>query len=227
MTERDVSAVRTTISEVVSNVANEVVKTVALVKGADPVSASALGGAAAGLSKAADAVISRRGARVGAALVATGQDLEHLFTAAMDDDRKLELLSRALEVAQRTADEERVRFYGRIAAEGVLASDDAVVDEKDRIFSSVAELDPADLKVLLLMTTGHAWQKREAAGQNRVVAEELPEVVRVLDPVFARLENLGMITGQGEGGVMWGSEWTVTDFGRLCMAELRRLGSSG
>ncbi|WIX83213.1 hypothetical protein QRX50_21845 [Amycolatopsis carbonis] len=143
----------------------------------------------------------------------------------MDDDRKLELLGRALEVAQRTVDEERVRFYGRIAAEGVLATDTAVVDEKDRIFSSVAVLDPSDLKVLLHMVAGQAWQKREAAGQNRAIADELPEVGHVLDAIFARLETLGMITGQGEGGLMFGNEWTVSEFGRLCMDELRRLGS--
>lgn len=226
--EGDSSAMRTAAGEVVSNVVNEAAKTMAMYAGMDPMSAAAIGGAAAGMSKTAEAafarLVERRRARVETALRATGRDAEHLLVTAMDDDRKLELLGRALEVAQRTVDEERVRFYGRIAAEGVLASDTAVVDEKDRIFSGVAALDPADLKVLLLMVTDRAWQKRVAAGQNRVIADELPEVANVLDAIFARLENLGMITGQGEGGLMWGNEWTVTDFGRLCVDELRRLG---
>ncbi|MGW4829621.1 hypothetical protein ACWEOG_18710 [Amycolatopsis japonica] len=230
MMERDPGVIRTAAGEVVSNVVNEAIKTVAMQAGMDPLSAAAIGGAAAGVSKTAEAafgrLVARRRARAEAALLATGQDPEHLLLAAMDDERKLELLGRALEVAQRTVDEQRVRFYGRIAAEGVLASDAAVVDEKDRIFSSVAVLDPADLKVLLLMVTGRAWQKREAVGENKAVVDELPEVARVLDPVFARLENLGMITGQGEGGVMWGTEWTVTEFAHLCVAELHRLGGS-
>jgi hypothetical protein len=229
--EVDPSAMRTAAGEVISNVVNEAAKTMAMYAGMDPMSAAAIGGAAAGVSKTAEAafarLVERRGARVEAALRATGQDSEHLLLTAMDDDRKLELLGRALEVAQRTVDEERVRFYGRIAAEGVLASDNAVIDEKDRIFSAVAALDSADLKVLLFMVTDRAWQKHVASGQNRVVADELPEVAHVLDAIFARLENLGMITGQGEGGLMWGSEWTVTQFGRLCVDELYRLGGQG
>lgn len=48
------------------------------------------------------------------------------------------------------------------------------------------------------------WRSCSSAGRNRVVADELPEVVHVLDAVFGRLENLGMITGQGEGGLMRG-----------------------
>ncbi|MER6762822.1 MULTISPECIES: hypothetical protein [Amycolatopsis] len=228
MAEEDSSVISTAAGEVVSNVANEAAKTMAMYAGMDPMSAAAIGGAAAGVSKTAEAVfvrlMARRRARVEAALRAAGQDPEFLLVTAMDDDRKLELLGRAFEVAQRTVDEERVRFYGRIAAEGVLASDAAVVDEKDRIFSGVAALDPVELKVLLLMVTERAWQKRVASGQNKVISEEMPEVANLLDAIFARLENLGMIADEGEGGLSWGSEWTVTEFGHLCVDELHRLG---
>ncbi|MGW7532554.1 hypothetical protein [Amycolatopsis sp. NPDC054798] len=228
MDEGHANLMRVAAGEVASNVANEVTKTMAMYLGMDPTSAAAIGGIAAGFSKTTEAafvrLMDRRRARVELALSATSQDPDHLFTTAMGSDRKLELLGRALEAAQLTVDEERVRFYGRIAEEGVLASDDAVVDEKARMFSAVAALDPFDLKVLLLMVTDRAWQKRVPAGQNKVVADELPEVAHVLDAIFARLEHLGMITGQGEGGLMWGNEWTVTKFGHLCVDELRRLG---
>lgn len=147
-------------TEIVNSVTNELVKAVALVYGVDPMTASsmggAFGGAAKGLAARAQQAYERRRQRalvaLGAAREESGLEREELLERALEDDRKLELLTRAVETAMREADERRVRFYGRIAASGVLAEDDAKVDASERIFSTIANLDTVDLKVLLHMT---------------------------------------------------------------------------
>lgn len=212
-----------TAVEIVSETISESVKAVAIVIGADPIASAAIGGAAGGATKALVKFAKRRLSQmttfVGAA-TEYGGEFEHLVEAALEDDRKLDLLRRALEATYRTADRNRIRFYARIAAEGLLENDDALVDEKDRILSSLATLDPPDLKVLFHMATGDRWNKHFQDNQSKTVAVDLPEVVSVLDAVFARLETLGLISSADEGGLAFGVQWKVTAFGRLCVDEL-------
>ena len=216
--------------EIVSEFVNEATKAVVVMIGLDPFSAAVAGGAASSLVKGLDRLRSRgREQLMEFAEAATdeyGEAFEKLVEAALDDDRKLDLLRRALEAAYKTADLQRVRFYGRLVAEGVLADDDALVDAKERVLSSLATLDPPDLKVLLHMSTADGWKKHFHEGNSKTVAVDLPEVAPVLDAVFARLEFLGLISSAGEGGLSFGAQWHVTEFGRLCIAELRRLSES-
>ncbi|MBB5808939.1 hypothetical protein F4560_008707 [Saccharothrix ecbatanensis] len=216
-------------SEVLSNVSNEVAKAIAVLIGFDAISASAVGGTVGGLVKSAHpaliSVIERRQQRLRIALdeaTHVGGDLDELLTTALDDDRKIELLAQALESAQKTADHQRVRFYGRIAAKGVLAEDTARVDEAQRIFSSLAALDAVDVKVLLHMCSeeDRKWRKYDSEG-GPSLAMDLPEVGTVLDAVIPRLEAQGLITSNA-GSTFLSSmpTWWVTDYGKLCVSEL-------
>ncbi|WP_344877485.1 hypothetical protein [Allokutzneria multivorans] len=217
-------------AEITSNMGNEFVKAVALLKGMDPITASALGGAASGAIKSAHAAwegaIRRRRERmmvaVSEASRVAGGRLDELLVAALDDDTKIELLIQALESAQRTADIRRVRFYGRIAAKGALAQDRASIDAAQRVFISLAALDPVDIKVLLHMArkTDHKWLK-SADADGPSLAGELPEVRPVLDAVVARLEGQGLITSNAGSTFLTSlPTWWVTEYGLLCVKEL-------
>ena len=225
------------VGEVLSNVSNEVAKAIAVVMGFDAISAAAVGGATGGLIKSGHPPflkwLERRRGRLATAIDAAREvandDLDHLLAAALQSDGKLDLLAQALEVAQKTADERRVRFYGRIAAQGILAQDEAHVDAAQRIFSSIATLDPVDLKVLLHMSThsDRRWHKRTIEGKppeeggGPSLASTLPEVESVLDAAVARLENLGLITGNfGSNFLSTPAAWQITEFGHLCVTEL-------
>ena len=211
-------------AEIASNVTNEVVKTLAVLYGVDQISAAAFGGAAGGAVKTAFTnALNRRYQRVTAAVEeatrVSGCPLEELLTLALEDDRKIELLVRALEAAQKTVDERRVRFYGRIAAKGVLADDDARVDSAQRIFASLAALDAVDLKVMLHMVK-EADRKWTRNGESSL-GSELPEVGAVLDSALSRLESQGLISSNGDS-TFFGSTaaWWVTKYGELCIREL-------
>jgi len=220
-------------TEIVNSVTNELVKAVTLVYGVDPMTASsmggAFGGAAKGLAARAQQAYERRRQRalvaLGAAREESGLEREELLERALEDDRKLELLTRAVETAMREADERRVRFYGRIAASGVLAEDDAKVDASERIFSTIANLDTVDLKVLLHMTAREPtpWLVVEHEGVHDlpVLAADLPELEEMLDPVLSRLLGLGLLTDR-LGNTSYGDAHVVSPFARLCVEQLLR-----
>lgn len=217
--------------QIVNSVTNEITKALALTYGVDPMTASMLGGTAGGtLSGLAQQMYARRRNRSDRALQAardvSGHDRQELFELALRDDRKLELLIHAIEAAMREADEQRVRFYGRIAATGILAEDDAHVDRASRIFSTIASLDTADVKVLLHVAspgTADGWRVdpwQQGTEEGPALSTDLPELVDVLDSIVARLETAGILTIRSEGGISFGTWYTVTNFARTCVAEL-------
>lgn len=231
--EEQPSAFRELAEEIGSSLANEIVKTAAQLQGLDPMTAAMAGGAAGGTVKgvtsAAVAMFRRRRNRGLAALAAgqaeAGLPPEELLERALEDDRKLDLLGRAIEAATREADERRVRFYGRIAASGVLAEDDAKIDTAARVFSTLADLDAADLKVLLLMAekVERPWIDVDPDGRKGgdvyfELESELPELMEVMDSVLSRLTGLGLVSyvvgGRG------GGTYNINPFGELCVRKL-------
>jgi hypothetical protein len=222
------------MAEIGSSLANEAVKTAAQLQGLDPMTAAVVGGAAGGtvkgVSSAALAMFRRRRDRgleaLAAAQAEAGLAPEALLERALEDDRKLDLLGRALEAATREADERRVRFYGRIAASGVLAEDDAKVDKAARAFSALATLDAADLKVLLRMAekVERPWtvvdlEEREGSDEFFELESELPELMEVVDSVLSRLTGLGLVSyvRRERGGA---EMYYVNPIGELCVRQL-------
>jgi len=222
--------------EIFNSVTNEVVKAVALLSGVDPMTASAMGGGAAGmitgLGGAFQRAYERRRTRaliaLGAARQVSGLDPGDLLEHALEDDRKLELLAQAFEISQREADEQRVRFYGRIAASGILANDDAAIDAYERIFTTIASLDAADLKVLLHMASkAHTLWSIFPQSADYVVAlsTELPELGDMLEPIVYRLLALGLMTDRDEEGHMYFQAYVLSPFARRCVETLLAGGS--
>lgn len=151
----------------------------------------------------------------------SGIDLDELITRAMADEHRVELLARALEGAQHSADERQARALGRVLADGM--RDDAVVDESRKVVSTLSRLDPSDVRVLALMGDGRPWKKRrpEKNGQgSSVVSELLPTLSPVIDAIFAVLTTQGVISDEATGLSAVGTSWSITEFGRLCLRWL-------
>ncbi|XVV05901.1 hypothetical protein ACQPW3_11105 [Actinosynnema sp. CA-248983] len=218
-------------TEIAANTVNEFVKTLAALNHVDPMTAAAIGGFAGGVIKVLPSALTRAIAwrhrrqviAAESAYEVAGGDLEGLMEKALADDAKLELLLSAFEKAQHAADLQRVRFYGRIAATGVLADDIATVDRAQRIFSSLAALDAVDLKVLLHMAKDveREWVRTDPNG-GPTLDSELPEVGVVLDAVLPRLEAHGLVTTNAGVTSFLSAphRWQVTDYGQLCLREL-------
>lgn len=119
----------------------------------------------------------------------------------------------------------RVRSYGRIAASGIVADDDAKVDEAVRILSTLASLDAADLKVLLHMAGRETqpWFVFPHSSEEPipVLIEELPELGDVIDPIISRLQGLGLLVDRLEDTI-YADGQVVSRFARMCVRELMR-----
>lgn len=187
------------------------------------------------LTEGARKVFERRSRRAEAAAQeaadAANIPFQDLVEMATDDDRRLEIVGRALQAAAMSEDAVKIRALGRSMAAGVLTTDDAKVDETLRIIDALADLEPADVKVLARMRQHSGWwDVRPSDGRPNppTIVQNMPEVETVVDSIIARLSTLGAITRPDSGAQTWGamSSWFVTDFGCLCLDTLLAAGKS-
>lgn len=182
------------------------------------------------LSYATRQILSRQAKRVesavGEAVTEGGCPLEELIRRSLADDRRAALLTTALQAAAAAQDEATVRALGRAYARGVLSTDDAKVDEQARVASTLASLDPIDVRVLHLMRGREHWGKRpedEEETKAFVIVDTDPGVVDVVDTVVARLAMLGLITDEATTYAAIG-KWQITTFGIRCLTALLEVG---
>lgn len=180
------------------------------------------------LSYATRKILSRQAKRVesavGEAVIEGGFPLEELIRRSLADDRRAALLTTALQAAAVAQDEATVRALGRAYARGVLSTDDAKVDEHSRVASTLASLDPMDVRVLHRLRGGEYWIKRPKEGADAlVIIDADPGVDDVVDTVVARLATLGLITDEATTYAALG-KWQITTFGIRCLTALLEVG---
>ncbi|WP_139219523.1 hypothetical protein [Actinopolyspora alba] len=168
------------------------------------------------------AVVDRRKAKIDqAGEIACSEGnctFEVILESALEDDRKIELIARALQAASVAEEKKKINALGRALARGVL--NDSQIDEQYRIATTLAGVEVIDIRALALMSGDNkAWVKRSADAKNGGVAaltEIDPTLNNVVDSVVARLSTHGLITDESPGGLSFGHSWKVTDFGRSC-----------
>ena len=153
-----------------------------------------------------------------------GRSFDQIVEASLEDERKCELVGRALQAAALADEERTIKALGRVLATGALAEDRAHVDESARIVSCLAALESVDLRVLERMSTGEYWLPRAEAGRNVPGYSEVdPGTEPIIDAIFARLAMQGLITS---GDPRWfGSAWRLTTFAEVCLDVLRQVGA--
>jgi len=126
------------------------------------------------LAAAAAAAIGRIGRRrvenaaetLAEAVEASGDPPAEFIDKATADDRRIELLTRTLVIAQDKALWEKRRALGRALANGI-AGDDARIDEELLFLRAVADIDTPHIKLLARLASGpqpgasHGYWHRE------------------------------------------------------------------
>ncbi|WP_229075019.1 hypothetical protein [Actinoplanes sp. DH11] len=178
----------------------------------------------------ARAASARRAARAQRAIDVTaasaGWTPDRVVQTALSDDRLLEMTTRALTAAAEAATEAKIEALGRALAAGLLADDPARVDTQVLVLAALAELESADLRLLLLMDqpTDYGSPRRWTRHQ---LADADDGLTLAVDALLARCARLGVISDAFAENVMWGHPtWWITDFGKHCLTELNAHGTA-
>jgi hypothetical protein len=163
----------------------------------------------------------------------SGLSVEQLLQAALSDDKKLELASRALTAAALSSTNARIDALARAFASGVLAQDVARVDEQAILIDALAGLEPAHVRLMSVLSrpATHADydpsvrdELQYSWGRDDIVAADAG-LERPLDALISRVVGNGLVFDHGAGRLNYRPLWKLTEFGRLCLAELQQRGN--
>jgi hypothetical protein len=210
----------------------------------------ALGGPAGAIAGAAvepvlEAVVSetlaRRRARGQRALAVAAAEAaiapEELLQRILRDERLLDLAAAVVAAASETMLESKIRTLGRALATGVLAADNAVVDEQRFLVDTLAVLEAPHLRVLHQLSIEHEGYGSATSSEGRRraygwsigdLSAQLPGLTLVLRPVLRILAGRELILDTAVGTLDYvageAERWVVTEFGRRCLALLEERG---
>lgn len=123
--------------------------------------------------------------------------LECLLISMQEDERLADMFRAAVDGAVRTGDDDKLNLMGRALSDGTLAEDEAAVDEAEQLLRTAIELDPVDLRALLVLRrhgVARPWTTlREQCGLSDVT----------VDVVIARLQRLGLLEVERDAQVIF------------------------
>ena len=166
---------------------------------------------------------------------AAGMSADELLEAIMADERLTDLFRMTMELAARSSSEQKLKALGTALASGVLATDDAEVDEAQLLLRTVGQLEPVDARALALLsqTALDGWMlgHRSNPSLNGPLPPDVPSPA-----VRAHLEQLGLarevqnVSDSGDpmgasaysGGRELDSSYTfeISSYGRTVLAFL-------
>ena len=157
----------------------------------------------------------------------SGGPAEELLVRAVSDDRRHELLARALGTAQDTALRDKRRALGRALAAGIVG-DDARIDDELLFIRAIADLDEPHIRLLSFMASerpapgklsGSIFQGGWSAA---AIAARQPGLAGALPALMWTLEAHGLIRSE-PGSAPWQSPrepYNVTQAGEQLLERL-------
>lgn len=121
------------------------------------------------------------------AAAAEDVDLGDLLEAMEEDERISDLFRAAVEGVIRTGDDDKIRLLGRALGSGALADDDAALEEAEQLLRIAVELDPVDLRALLLL------RRSDMRRPWILIQEQMGASKAVAWAIMARLQRLGLV----------------------------------
>jgi exonuclease VII large subunit len=149
----------------------------------------------------------------------TQTPFEECLRACAADERLSDLLREAMDVAERTRNQRKLRAIGRALALGYLSSDEAVVDVAEMLLKAVSQLESAHIRVLdhLVRHGG-----RHSPVPDHELARLFPNGVQVIYGLLKQLESWGLAgaTTGPSADPDRAMEWAPWDLGILLHSKL-------
>ena len=120
--------------------------------------------------------------------------IESLFDQISSSEEVGEMFRVAVESASRSTSEGHIRLLGKFLAAGALAADQARVDEADQLLRVTAQLDPVDLRALLVLE-GKLQQRRNVTPMH-CLKNDMGFSSALSHAIFARLTRLGLLSSE-------------------------------
>jgi hypothetical protein len=150
---------------------------------------------------------------------ASGCSVEELLGQAVSDDRRHELLSRALGVAQDAAVRDKRRALGRALAAGI-EGDDARIDDEVLFIRAVADVDVPHIKLLKVLSEDQPFPGQPSGSvfhggwSLATVAARHPEFGGALPALIWTLESHSLIQTVRSATPTTAVAYTITSDGR-------------
>lgn len=159
----------------------------------------------------------------------TGLSPVDLHLWAVGDDQRLRLVAATVQAAFSTLDKTKLRALARVLAEAV--EDDAKLDLATLITASLADLEPAHVRVLRAFCTEtppatSAEPVAAGAWLHSALRHRFPNLGEGILPIMATMVRHGIADGSGLPGTTPAGEpddvWSITDYGRRVFEYLRQ-----
>jgi hypothetical protein len=155
----------------------------------------------------------------------SGSSVEDLLEKAVSDDRRHELLSRVLGIAQDTALRDKRRALGRALAAGI-AGDDARIDDELLFVRAVADVDIPHIKLLKILSEDQQPIRGSLGGSVvngwslTTVAAQHPEFGGTLPALIWTLESHALVQTTRIGTPSSAVQYGITSAGRHLLDRL-------
>lgn len=136
----------------------------------------------------------KRAERLGAA-AAESIGPEQFFHQIASDERLSDMFNAAVDNAVATSSDAKIRLLGRALAAGVVAADEAAVDEAEQLLRVALQLDPVDLRAL------RALERWTGVDAERVVAHALGIDEAIAGLIVSRLRTLHLVKVDASGSI--------------------------
>jgi hypothetical protein len=147
---------------------------------------------------------------------------EEIIERILADERAGEMFERAVHEALLAADEHKRRALARAVASGLLANDEAAIDDAQAIVRAIAALEPAHVRALLVLA-----HKANANGMRLGadhVAAEINASSELAQALLAKLTAEGLARDATEFvpvmGPRGGPRWEISELGLRVLALL-------
>jgi len=147
--------------------------------------------------------------------------VDEFFSEATADDRRQELFTRTMTIAQDTALREKRRALGRALAAGVMGNDDQI-NEELLFIRAVGDIDEVHIRMLNLMT-GHVpgmagWSPLKIANTDPVFTNSVRAVLGTLE--LHGLIGQSILGTRLQGTTDLGPFYVLADTGRRLLGRL-------
>lgn len=163
--------------------------------------------------------------------VDAGIDLEDLAQLLLEEERFGDLLRDAVDAALRTRDSTKIRLLAGAFVSGTLATDEASIDEAEQQTRLIAELDPVDLRAILILRDKSRGYGHPAA----CLRHELRMTSATAGLIYARLQRYGLVEvdstasfdpENNSGEVELDESWGLSDTAKAILRLLDQLGTA-